>query len=231
MSLTNFKKFFRNNEEYEFFQQIRKKNYNNQESILKEYHDFLSSNNIYPSYSPELIRKQLKNRIDLSNDILNFYKKAKLENEKVSFLEDLKATGYNKDELTKLVLGAFVSGKKSSYLWHYADLLYSIKNFCYLEQYIDIIKDESYGEDRQMLILLVGKSKKAYVIPILKDLLSDSTVYGHALDALSDFSGDDIDHIMQKYIDCDITWIREIAVKHLSRKKRRAKNTGDGSVS
>ena len=86
-----------------------------------------------------------------------------------------------------------------------------------MSQYLSIIKDESYGEDRQMLILLVGKSKKAYVIPVLKELLSDSTVCGHALYALSNFSGDEIDCIMHKYIDNNITWIREIAEKYLSK--------------
>lgn len=214
-------KLFRKDAEYEFFKRSREKIYNNKESILKEYHDFLLYNNIYPSYSPELIRKQLKNRIDLSNTILDFYKKAKMENEKISFLEDLQVTGYDKDELTKLVLDAFVSKKDISNLWSYADLLYSIKNFSYLEQYLDIVKDESFGEARQMLILLVGKSRDTKVIPILKLLLDDDTVCGHSLEALSNFSGIDIEKIMEKYINHDVIWIRNIARNY----QREQKNT------
>ena len=84
-----------------------------------------------------------------------------------------------------------------------------------MSEYIDIINDESYGEARQMLILLLGKSKNKDIIPILIRLLDDSTVYGHALDALSNFEGEEIQQIMHKYIDCDVRWIRQIAERYV----------------
>ena len=199
-----------------FLEDIRRKVYNAPESCLKEYHAFLLSNGIYPSLYHEKIQKKLKNRRDLCDEVLLFYHKAKLPNERLSFLEDLQIMGYDKNKLVELILDVFFCEDRPTNLWEYADLLYSIKNFRYMSQYLTIIKDESYGDDRQMLILLVGKSKKAYVVPILKELLSDLTVYGHALDALSNFSGDEINNIMHKYIDCDIAWIREIAEKYLS---------------
>ena len=87
-----------------------------------------------------------------------------------------------------------------------------------MSHYLTIIQNELLGDARQMLILLVGKSKETYVIPILTELLNDPTVYGHALDALSNFSGDNIDHIMRKYLNSNVAWIREIAENYLSHK-------------
>jgi hypothetical protein len=189
----------------------------NPDSILKEYDAFWEMNGIYRSSDIVSFRKKIKGHTELCEDIIKLYNKSKLENEQITLLEDLLAIGYDKDKLVELILNMFYAKNPPTNLWEYADLLYSIKNFRYMSQYLTIIKDESYGEDRQMLILLVGKSKKAYVVPILKELLSDLTVYGHALDALSNFSGDEINHIMHKYIDCNIAWIREIAEKYLSK--------------
>lgn len=96
-----------------------------------------------------------------------------------------------------------------------------------MPQYITIIVDKSYGADRQMLVLLVGKSKNVEVIPVLKELLSDLTVYGHALEALSNFSTRDIETIMQGYINHNIAWVRRIAENYLLKNKHK---TGDDSV-
>lgn len=196
---------------------LRTEVYSKQGSLLKEYHNFLLSNNIYPSLDQEIIREKLKAKKSLSDRILQFYHKARLENERISFLEDLRAVGYDKNLLVELILEAFYNKNRPSNLWEYADLLYSIKNFRYMPQYLAIIKDSSFGSDRQMLVLLVGKSKEEYVIPVLKELLNDSTVSGHALDALSHFSGEDIACIMKEYLNSDIRWIRKIAEKYLLR--------------
>lgn len=182
-----------------FLNAKRKESHINPDSILKEYDAFWEMNGIYRSSDIVSFRKKIKGHTELCEDIIKLYNKSKLENERITLLEDLLAIGYDKDKLVELIL------------------IYSIKNFRYMSQYLTIIKDESYGEARQMLILLVGKSKKVYVVPILKELLSDLTVYGHALDALSNFSGDEINCIMHKYIDCNVAWIRKIAGRHLAK--------------
>lgn len=195
----------------------RREAYDTPDSILKEYDDFWAINGVYVSHDIVSFRKKIKGRTELCEDIVKLYNKAKLGNERISLLTDLLVIGYDKDMLTELILKEFNIKPQSNYLWEYADLLYSIKNFRYMSQYLTIIENESYGEDRQMLILLVGKSKKTYVIPTLKKMLNDLTVYGHVLKALSNFSEDEIDEIMYKYIDCNVAWIREIAEKYLSK--------------
>jgi hypothetical protein len=87
-------------------------------------------------------------------------------------------------------------------------------------------EDGVFAQGQQLLespqqegvVLLVGKSKKSNVIPVLKDLLNDPDVYGHALDALTNFSGQDIEEIMKSFQTCKIAWIRNTATKYLRKK-------------
>lgn len=69
-----------------------------------------------------------------------------------------------------------------------------------------------------MIVLLIGKSKKKEVIPTLKSLLDDSDVYGHAIVALTNFMGEDIENIMEQYLTCKVTWIRNTAKKYLHKR-------------
>lgn len=198
-----------------FLEERTEEIYKNPDSLLMSYEQFLLENGLYLSNDPMTFHKKIKGRMDLCEKILRFYYEARLENEKISFLEDLYAIGYDKNKLAEIILEVFFSDKCSSYLWEYGDLLYNLKRYKYLPQYIRIIEDKSYGSDRQMLVLLVGKSKKESVIPVLKRLLNDEDVYGHALDALCNFKGSEIEEIMKRYVDCKETWVRNTAKKYL----------------
>ena len=207
----------------EFLKSKREEVYNNPDSCMKEYHNFLLSNGIYPSLHHDKIIKKLERRGDLCDDVLSFFHKAKLGNERLRFLYDLKNMGYNKNKLAELILDDLYSGNTSYDLWGCADLLYELKTYDYLPKYLELIQNRKLGNARQMLVLLVGKSKKEYVIPVLTELLDDPTVDGHALDALSNFSGSEIESIMEKYLNCDTDWIRKTAEKYLEKKKKKNK--------
>lgn len=197
----------------------RKEIYANPDSVLAEYDALWAANGIYRSHDIVSFRKNIKGHTEVGDEIVALFNKAKLENERIAILFDLHALGYEKDKLVEIILSVFYSEKRPANLWEYADLLYEIKDFRYLPQYLDIIQDASYKEDRQMLILLVGKSKKTCVVPILIELLNDSTVYGHALEALSHFSGEEIEQIMCQYTKCEVPWIRRVAEKYLKKRK------------
>lgn len=201
-----------------FCEQRKKEIYANPDSILREYDDFMAMNGIFHGHDPMAFSARIKGKKELCEGILEFYKKAKLENEKFSCLQDLFDAGYDKNMMVELILEVFYSNKENLHLWNYGDLLYKIKNYQYLLQYIELIQDKSYGSDRQMIVLLVGKSKKEEVIPILKELLNDPDVYGHALEALTNFSGEDIETIMMQYTDYKVTWVRNTAKKYLKKK-------------
>lgn len=198
----------------------REKAYNNSKSILKKYDKLLESRGVYRSLNSEIYRNNISGHIELCDGILKLYEEAQLENERIVLLEDLRVVGYDESKLVELILKAFFWQPRPNNLWEYAELLYSIKNYNYIAQYLSIIKDASYEDARQMLVLLIGKSKKKEVVPILKELLEDTTIYGHALEALSNFSGKEIDCIMRNYLDCDVKWIRKIAEKHFSKRPK-----------
>lgn len=194
--------------------------YSDPDSIQKELDTFLNEHDFYQSLNNAMFRKCLHGHNELFDGLLKLYYKAKYENEKIALLEDLAAIGCNKDILVKLILEVFDSDNQNIYLWEYGDLLYCIKNFRFMDQYLKIISNKSLGSDRQMVILLVGKSKIPEAIPVLKELLSDETVYGHALDALSHYKGSDILEIMNLYKNCKVKWIRDIALKYIKKSKK-----------
>lgn len=206
---------------YQLAEKQRLLAYKNPDSISKEYDAFLEKNNIYHSLNRKLFEKSLHGHIELCDGILDIYKKTSLENEKISLLEDLFVIGYDRNALVELILLVFKSQNRPSNLWEYGDLLYKIGNFNYLHDYLELVKDKSLGSDRQMLLLLLGKSKNKTVIPVLIELLSDNSVCGHALDALSNFSGNEIEESMLKYSKSDITWVRNIAKRYLDKTKKR----------
>lgn len=205
---------------YQLAEKQRLLAYKNPDSISKEYDAFLEKNNIYHSLNRKLFEKSLHGHIELCDGILDIYKKTSLENEKISLLEDLFVIGYDRNALVELILLVFKSQNRPSNLWEYGDLLYKIGNFNYLHDYLKLVKDKSLGSDRQMLLLLLGKSKNKTVIPVLIELLSDNSVCGHALDALSNFSGNEIEESMLKYSKSDITWVRNIAKRYLDKTKK-----------
>ncbi len=205
---------------YQLAEKQRLLAYKNPDSISKEYDAFLEKNNIYHSLNRKLFEKSLHGHIELCDGILDIYKKTSLENEKISLLEDLFVIGYDRNALVELMLLVFKSQNRPSNLWEYGDLLYKIGNFNYLHDYLELVKDKSLGSDRQMLLLLLGKSKNKTVIPVLIELLSDNSVCGHALDALSNFSGNEIEESMLKYSKSDITWVRNIAKRYLDKTKK-----------
>ena len=194
--------------------------YSDPKSVLKEYDIFLAINGIYRSNDIESYRKKIRKKTELCDEIITLYKKATLENERILLLEDLFAIGYDSDKLVVMILAVFSYKNRPANLWEYGDLLYTIRNFRYLTQYIKIIEDYTLGDDRQMVILLVGKSREEKVIPILTSLLDDSTVYGHALEALSCFSGEEIDRIMIKYMNCSVKWISRIAQGYMAKYRK-----------
>lgn len=195
----------------------RQEAFSNPDSVLKEYYEYLEIQGVYPSLSSALLEKNLKGHYELCDKILELYKIAKLDNERFFLLENLWHIGYDKVELVKLILSVFFSENRPSNLWKYGDLLFLIKKQEFLSQYLTIIKDKTYGTARQMIVLLVGKSKNNDVIPTLISLLTDKEVYGHALSALSNFHNEEVRRYMLNYTDDKNKWIKEIAITYIDR--------------
>lgn len=197
--------------------QKRKNAYADPQSILRKYDEFLEKNGVYHSFNEELFLNSIKNKGNLCEFTISIYFEATYDNEKDFLLNCLLHMGYDRNSLVELVLDIFKRQKQNEYLWHYADFLYLLKNYKYLDDYIKLIMDKSYGTSREMLILLVGESRMDIVIPYLIELSNDNNVIGHVLTALSYYDDDKILPIMKKYINHPQKWISDIAQKYLKR--------------
>ncbi len=200
-------------------EQKRKNAYADPQSIFRKYDCFLEENGVYHSFNEKLFFDSIKNKGNLCEFTLSIYFEATYDNEKEFLLNCLLHMGYDRNSLVELVLDLFKKEKQNKYLWHYADFLYSLKNYEYLDDYIKLIMDKSYGSSREMLILLVGESRMDMVIPYLIELSNDNSVIGHVLTALSHYDDGKITTIMKKHINHPQKWISDIANKYLQKRQ------------
>lgn len=191
--------------------------YEDPKSILKRYDEFLMGNGIYHSFNQDLFFKSIKNKKFLCRGTLLIYFEANYDNEKLFLLECLHNIGYDTDSLVQLVLDIFKRQKNNEFLWQYADFLYTLKNYKYMNDYLKIIMDKDYGINREMLILLVGESKINTNIPYLIELSKDDTVRGHVLAALSNYDDNRIMLLMEENVKNPKKWISDISKEYISK--------------
>lgn len=194
----------------------RQQAYNNPFSIQKELDSFLEANGIYRTFNEDVFFNKIKGKLYLSDYTLSLYSKAILDNEKELLLHCLLHMGFDKCVLAKMVLDIFRFEKENTYLWHYADFLYSLKVYSFMNDYISLIKDKSYGQSREMLVLLIGESKSPLVIPHLLEAAHDEEILGHTLVALSNFSDPKIISLMKKHTNNKIKWIADTATNYVT---------------
>lgn len=122
--------------------------------------------------------------------VISYYRKAKMRNEKQYLLGWFHHKGL--EEAVPILLEDYYSKNPNVDKWAIGDRLYQIYSKKYIDDYLKIISDSTYGQDRQMIILLVGKLKVEAAIPILIDLLEDEGVRLQAIVALGDFKREDL---------------------------------------
>ena len=117
--------------------------------------------------------------------VIKYYKMAKLKNEKQYLLGWFHHKGL--EEVVPMLLEDYYSNNPDIDKWAIGDRLYQIRSKKYIDDYLKIISNPSYGQDRQMIVLLLGKLKEESAIPILIDLLEDEEVRLQAICALGQF--------------------------------------------
>ena len=122
--------------------------------------------------------------------VIKYYRIAKLKNEKQYLLGWFHHRGL--EEVIPMLLEDYYSNNVDIDRWAIGDRLYQVRSKKYVDDYIKIISNPAYGQDRQMVILLIGKLKIESAIPILIDLLEDEGVRLHAIIALGDFKREDL---------------------------------------
>ena len=129
--------------------------------------------------------------------VIKYYKMAKLKNEKQYLLGWFHHKGL--EEVVPMLLKDYYSNNSDIDKWAIGDRLYQIRSKKYIDDYLKIISDSSYGQDRQMIVLLVGKLKVEAAIPILIDLLEDEGVRLQAIVALGDFKRENLRPYFERF--------------------------------
>ena len=75
--------------------------------------------------------------------------------------------------------------------WFISDCIYQIRSEIFIKEYLDIVSRKIFGQNRQMIVLLLGKLKEESAIPVLINLLEDEEVRLHAISALGEFKRED----------------------------------------
>ena len=209
------------NQLIDFLEKRRQEIYKDERSILKKYDELLMKYGVVRGYDgvtyKKKIKRKAKNNKSLINEIVSLYQKAQLQNEKETLLDDLFEAGYDQDKLIQLIIDAFKKSNGEENLWQYGDLLYRVKNYDYMDEYEKIAKETKYASARQIVVALIGESKKEAEIPFLISLLEDEEIEGHVIWALSNYRKSEVYEIMQKYIDHPRKWIRDIALKYVAK--------------
>lgn len=129
--------------------------------------------------------------------VIKYYKMAKLRNEKQYLLGWFHHAGL--EDVVPMLLEDFYSNNSDIDKWAIGDRLYQIRSKKYIDDYLKIISNSSYGQDRQMIILLVGKLKVKAAIPVLINLLEDEGVRLQAIAALGDFKQENLRPYFERF--------------------------------
>ena len=129
--------------------------------------------------------------------VIKYYKKARQKREKQYLLKWFHHRGL--EEVVPMLLEDYCSDDLNVDRWAIGDCLYQIRSKKHIADYLKIIANASYGQDRQMVILLVGKLKVEAAIPVLIDLLEDEGVRLQAIAALGDFKRDELRPYFERF--------------------------------
>lgn len=158
--------------------------------------------NLGPEYKEQILPSAIK-----------YYRLAMEKGEKMELLKWFGHKGY--DEVVPMLLEDFHRGSPLVERWLIADTLYQIRCRAYIREYLGIIDNDSYGVDRQLLILLVGEWRVEEAIPILIRLSDDKDLALHVLSALGRYRREEFRPIFEKYLLSENRVVRRNAQKAL----------------
>ena len=106
------------------------------------------------------------------------------------------------EEVIPILLADYYSSETPDLTrWFISDCLYTIRSKKYVDEYLKIISNKSYGTDRQMIVLLMGTLKVEKAIPLLIELLEDEEVRLQSICALGYFKREEFRCYFERFQD------------------------------
>jgi len=94
------------------------------------------------------------------------------------------------------------------------DLLFDDASF---DELVELATDRRYGRAREMVVLGLGRSKRAAAVDVLLSLVDDPDVDGHAVSALGKLKAPAARAALEAKLDDRRAWVRSEARKALAR--------------
>lgn len=160
------------------------------------------------------IKRKIQSFISVLIKYLYMFEK---DNFKEAIVRILAVKGFH--EATETLLNLYCSDNVTIDKWAIGDALYSIQDKRYEDKYIEIVKDKSNRDSRQMIVILLGKLKCEKAIPTLIELLKDDDVNGHAIIALGYFKKNELINYIDPFLKHEKRWIRKEAEKAIKKIK------------
>jgi hypothetical protein len=101
--------------------------------------------------------------------------------------------------------------------WLLGDALGTVADRKLYPEVLQLVEDDRYGDDRQMLIYSLGRIGGAAAVPTLIRLLGDKDVRGHAINALGRLKAREARSAIEPFLQDSNSWIRREAKKALAR--------------
>ena len=121
-------------------------------------------------------------------------------NEQNYFLRFLHIKGL--DDVVPMLLEDYYSEKTEDLTrWFISDCIYQIRARVFVKEYLDIVSSRKFGQNKQMIVLLLGKLKEESAVPVLIDLLEDEDFRLHAICALGQFKREEFRCYFERFRD------------------------------
>ena len=155
----------------------------------------------------------------------NLSKNRRSDNEQNFFLSFFCVKGL--DNIVPMLLDDFKKEATTNLTrWFISDCLYKIRSRLYIDDYLKIAADSKYGNNRQMIILLLGSLKDDRAIPVLLTLVDDRDVTLHVIIALGNYKNESFRCIFEKYATSDNSTLRKNAKKALEKLDKKSNSNG-----
>lgn len=147
-----------------------------------------------------LLPKHKKAIVPVAVKYYRLAKELEKPNEQNYFLRFLHIKGL--DDVVPMLLEDYYSEKTEDLTrWFISDCIYQIRARNFVKEYLDIVSSRKFGQNRQMIVLLLGKLKEESAVPVLIDLLEDEDVRLHAICALGQFKREEFRCYFERFQD------------------------------
>lgn len=101
--------------------------------------------------------------------------------------------------------------------WTVGNALNVVMNDKVYDDVVPLATDPAYGRGRQMVVLGLGRSKRAEAVDVLLGLVDDPDVGGHAVTALAKIADPRAREALERMTGDDRDWVRKEATKGLEK--------------